>query len=162
MGGLPTNRTVNGFAVDPANPKIMYVAMRDGLFKSTDAGDSWKQVGSELKNLASATVNVTSPSKLDNVVVTTVDGGVWVRALFRRLITTWCNWSESPSTVMGSAGTVAGFVVLVVALLVPAFWLRWTASRRPIIHVRFVFAVSAPSSRARLCGGFVAPKGGSP
>ena len=34
---------------------------------------------------------------------------------------------------MGSAGTVAGFVVLVVALLVPAFWLRWTASRRPII-----------------------------
>jgi len=45
VGGLPANRTVNGFAVDPENPKVMYVAMRDGLFKSTDAGEIWKSVG---------------------------------------------------------------------------------------------------------------------
>lgn len=50
MGGLPPNRTVNGFAVDPENPKNMFVAMRDGLFKSTDAGESWKRVGNQLKN----------------------------------------------------------------------------------------------------------------
>jgi hypothetical protein len=41
---------VNGFAVDPENPKNMFVAMRDGLFKSTDAGESWKRVGNQLKN----------------------------------------------------------------------------------------------------------------
>ncbi len=37
MGGLPTG-TVNGFAVDPANPRAMLVAMRDGIFRSDDAG----------------------------------------------------------------------------------------------------------------------------
>ena len=45
MGGLPTNRTVNGFAVDPTNPKVMYVAMRDGLFKSMDAGETGRASG---------------------------------------------------------------------------------------------------------------------
>jgi hypothetical protein len=58
VGGLPTNRTVNGFAVDPENPKIMFVAMRDGLFKSTDAGASWKRVGNEIKNVAAVAVTV--------------------------------------------------------------------------------------------------------
>jgi photosystem II stability/assembly factor-like uncharacterized protein len=74
VGGLPTNRTVNGFAVDPANPKTMYVAMRDGLFKSTDAGNSWKNVGSELKNLAAVTVNPKNPSQ---IYVATADGKIF-------------------------------------------------------------------------------------
>ena len=63
MGGLPA-KTVNGFAVDPENPKVMYVAMRDGLFKSTDAGETWKPLGKELKNLASVTVNPRRPSEI--------------------------------------------------------------------------------------------------
>ncbi len=37
MGGLPTG-TVNGFAVDPSNANVMYVAMRDGIFRSTNGG----------------------------------------------------------------------------------------------------------------------------
>ena len=40
MGGLPTG-TVNGFAVHPSNPKVMYVAMRDGVFRTDNAGQSW-------------------------------------------------------------------------------------------------------------------------
>lgn len=74
MGGLPANRTVNGFAVDPENPKIMYVAMRDGLFKSTDAGENWKRIGNDLKNLAAVTV---SPRKLKEIYVATVDGVIF-------------------------------------------------------------------------------------
>ncbi len=73
MGGLPTNRTVNGFAVEPGNPKVMYVAMRDGLFKSTDAGESWKRTGSELKNFAAVTVN---PKNTRQLYVATADGKV--------------------------------------------------------------------------------------
>ena len=57
MGGLPANRTVNGVAVDADNPKVMYVAMRDGLFKSADAGETWKPVGKDLRNLAAVAVN---------------------------------------------------------------------------------------------------------
>lgn len=85
MGGLPTNRTVNGFAVDPQNPRIMYVTMRDGLFKSTDAGENWKPLGKELKNLASVAVNPKRPSEiyvatLDGVIFKSTDGGVkWER-----------------------------------------------------------------------------------
>jgi photosystem II stability/assembly factor-like uncharacterized protein len=74
VGGLPTNRTVNGFAVDPRNSKTMYVAIRDGLFKSTDAGNSWRQVGSELKNLAAVTVN---PKNSNEVYVATADGKIF-------------------------------------------------------------------------------------
>ena len=80
MGGLPTSRTVNGFAVDPTNAKVMYGAMRDGLFKSTDAGESWKAVGTGLKNLAAVAVNPKRPSEvyvstLDGAVLRSADGG---------------------------------------------------------------------------------------
>lgn len=75
MGGLPTNRTVNGFAVNPENSKIMFVAMRDGLFKSTDAGASWKGVGNELKNLAAVTINPKKPNKM---YLSTTDGTIYV------------------------------------------------------------------------------------
>lgn len=77
MGGLPTSRTVNGFAVDSGNPQIMYVAMRDGLFKSTDAGISWKRVGSELKNLAAVAIN---PKKPKEMFLSTMDGTIYVSA----------------------------------------------------------------------------------
>lgn len=57
MGGLPTNKPVNGFAVDPVNPQVMYVAMEEGLFKSADAGATWKALGKNLKNLTAVAVN---------------------------------------------------------------------------------------------------------
>ena len=75
MGGLPTNRTVNGFAV--VDQKIMYVAMRDGLFKSTDAGETWKRTGGELKNLAAVAIN---PKKPNEVYVATTDGKIYMSA----------------------------------------------------------------------------------
>jgi photosystem II stability/assembly factor-like uncharacterized protein len=70
VGGLPTNRTVNGFAVDPSNPKVMYAATRDGLFKSMDAGERWKRAGT-LTNLAAVAVN---PKRTSEVYAATVDG----------------------------------------------------------------------------------------
>ena len=77
MGGLPTSRTVNGFAVNPEDPKIMFVAMRDGLFKSTDAGASWKVVGNELKKVAAVTINSKKPTEM---YLSTMDGTIYVSA----------------------------------------------------------------------------------
>jgi photosystem II stability/assembly factor-like uncharacterized protein len=77
VGGLPANRTVNGFGVDPKDPKIMFAAMRDGLFKSTDAGASWKSVGNDLKNLAAVTIN---PKKPNEIYLSTIDGTIYVSA----------------------------------------------------------------------------------
>ena len=85
MGGLPTNRTVNGFAVDPVNPNVMYVAVRDGLFKSTDAGATWKAVGKDLKDLAAVVVNPKQPNEIytatiQGVILRSIDGGAnWKR-----------------------------------------------------------------------------------
>jgi photosystem II stability/assembly factor-like uncharacterized protein len=77
VGGLPAIKTVNGFAVEPANPKVMYAGMRDGLFKSADAGESWKRIGGELKNAAAIAVN---PKKPSEVYVSTVDGTIYLSA----------------------------------------------------------------------------------
>jgi photosystem II stability/assembly factor-like uncharacterized protein len=71
VGGLPTHRTVNGFAVDSTNPKTMYAAMRDGLFKSTDAGATWKPLGTGLKDLAAVAVN---PKKVNEIFAATAQG----------------------------------------------------------------------------------------
>ena len=74
MGGLPANRTVNGFAVSPADPKIMYAAVRDGLFKSTAGGEAWMAVGKGWRNLAAVAVNPKDP---DVVFVATAEGAIF-------------------------------------------------------------------------------------
>ncbi len=74
MGGLPTSRTVNGFAVNPEKSRVMYATMRDGLFQSTDAGESWKPVGKGLKNLAAVAVN---PRQSTEVYAVSMDGRVY-------------------------------------------------------------------------------------
>ena len=74
MGGLPTNRTVNGFAVNPENPSVMYAATRDGVFQSTDAGESWKPVGKELQNMAAVAINPKHPGE---VFAATADGALY-------------------------------------------------------------------------------------
>lgn len=81
MGGLPANKTVNGFAVDPSNPKLMYVAMRDGLFKSTDAGESWRPLGKELKNSAAVAMSPKEPNEIyaastEGKILASADGGL--------------------------------------------------------------------------------------
>ena len=85
MGGLPTNRTVYGFAVNPQDPKIMFVAMRDGLFKSTEAGTSWKRIGVEIKNLAAVAIN---PKKPKGMYLSMLDGSIYVSA------DVGMNWTE--------------------------------------------------------------------
>ena len=85
MGGLPADKTVNGIAVDPVSPKVMYAAMRDGVFKSTDAGESWKPAGNGLINAAAVTVNPKKPTEIyaatmDGVVFKSMNGGAtWER-----------------------------------------------------------------------------------
>ncbi len=77
MGSLSTHGTVKGFAVDPENPKTMYAATRDGLFKSADAGESWKPLGKDVKNSAAVTV---SPRKPHDIYVANVEGKIFTSA----------------------------------------------------------------------------------
>lgn len=80
MGGLPTSRTVNGFAVNPEDSRVMYAGMRDGLFQSRDAGQRWEPIGKGLKDLAAVAVNPRRPIEvyavsMDGTVYRTADGG---------------------------------------------------------------------------------------
>ncbi|MGE5306163.1 MAG: WD40/YVTN/BNR-like repeat-containing protein [Alphaproteobacteria bacterium] len=85
MGGLPTNKTVNGFSADPSNLRVMYVAMDDGLFRSADAGETWKALGKNLKDLKAVTVNPKKPNEVYTVTARGIifkssDGGThWKR-----------------------------------------------------------------------------------
>ncbi len=79
MGGLPTG-TVNGFAADPANPKAMLVAMRDGIFRSEDAGARWTPARGSPKNVATVTIDPRRPREAyaaagDGQVFVSRDGG---------------------------------------------------------------------------------------
>lgn len=74
MGGLPANKTVNGLAVDPKDPRVMYVVMRDGIFKSTDAAVTWKPMGKRLKDLVAVAVN---PKKQTEIYTATGQGTIF-------------------------------------------------------------------------------------
>jgi photosystem II stability/assembly factor-like uncharacterized protein len=76
---------VNGLAVDPSNPKVMYVAMRRGLFRTDNAGESWTALASGPKDVATVAVNPRKPKELyaatmDGQIHASTDGGLrWER-----------------------------------------------------------------------------------
>ena len=74
MGGLPTG-TVSGFAVDPTNPKAMYVAMRDGVFRTDDAGRRWTLPTGSPKNSAAVAVH---PRRSAEVYAATTAGDIFI------------------------------------------------------------------------------------
>jgi len=74
VGGLPTG-TINGFTVDPKNSKVMYVALRDGVFRSDDAGKAWRRVAGGPKNVAALTMN---PKRPGEVFAITADGKLYL------------------------------------------------------------------------------------
>ena len=79
MGGLPTS-TVNGFAANPSNAQVMYVGMRDGVFRTENGGWAWTAVPHAPKNVAAIAVNPKNSRELyaatmDGSIVRSTDGG---------------------------------------------------------------------------------------
>jgi photosystem II stability/assembly factor-like uncharacterized protein len=52
----------------------MYAAMRDGVFRSDNAGDNWTRVTTGPKNVAAVAVN---PKKPSEVYAATMEGGFY-------------------------------------------------------------------------------------
>lgn len=61
MGGLPANKTVYTFAASATDPKIMFAGLREGAFKSTDGGESWKKLNAAPKDVAAIAIHPTKP-----------------------------------------------------------------------------------------------------
>ncbi|MGH7267737.1 MAG: WD40/YVTN/BNR-like repeat-containing protein [Candidatus Rokuibacteriota bacterium] len=70
MGGLPAG-TVNGFAVDPKNPKVTLVAMRDGILRSEDGGGRWTSAHGGPTNAGTVAIN---PERPTEAYATTMEG----------------------------------------------------------------------------------------
>ena len=73
--GLPGKRRAYSLAVDPRNPSTLYAGMRDGVFKTTDGGKTWRQTTSEVSD-AVVTVHSARPS----VVYAASDNGTLFRS----------------------------------------------------------------------------------
>lgn len=76
MGGLPANKTVYSVGVNAVEPKVIYVALREGVFKSTDAGQSWLKIGYEIENAYIAALAV-HPANAKTVFAGTFNGTIF-------------------------------------------------------------------------------------
>ncbi|MFQ5684141.1 MAG: WD40/YVTN/BNR-like repeat-containing protein [Candidatus Binatia bacterium] len=64
MSGLPTQKTVYAFAYNPKDPKIMYAAVRDGLYLSSDEGKQWSLLAKSPRGIVAIAVHPSDPSKI--------------------------------------------------------------------------------------------------
>ncbi len=74
MGGVPANKTVYAFAASAIDPKVMFAGLREGAFKSTDGGESWKKLNTAPKDAAAIAIHPTRP---DVVLLGTAQGKIF-------------------------------------------------------------------------------------
>ena len=75
MGSLPTNPMIRSVAVDPINPKRVYVAGPAGLFRSDDGGLTWTVASNGLSGEPLAVT--LDPGTPQTVFALLADGTVW-------------------------------------------------------------------------------------
>lgn len=81
--GLPEGR-VYSLVVDPSDPKVLYAGLRQGVFKTADGGETWKQA-TDLVEDAVVAVNAAEPNQIhaigaDGVLVFSTDAGAnWTK-----------------------------------------------------------------------------------
>jgi len=74
VGGLPASKTVYAFAASATEPKIMFAGLREGAFKSTDGGQSWKRLTAAPKEVAAIAIH---PMKPEVVFLGTAPGKIF-------------------------------------------------------------------------------------
>lgn len=78
--GIGTNRNVVDIAIDPDDPPTAYVADRDHVYQTTDAGATWTDITGDLQAQDPGTVRsiAYSTSNADGSVVVGSDNGVFI------------------------------------------------------------------------------------
>ena len=77
MDGLPVDQ-VTTFTVDPTNPKVLYLGMDSGLFKSNDGAAHWETIENGLspQNLFPISILV-DPSSSQTLYLGTFEKGIY-------------------------------------------------------------------------------------
>lgn len=77
--GLPDKQRVYSLAADPQSPSTLYAGLREGVFKTSDGGKSWRQVTSEVSDAIVAVhpgrSNIVYAASDDGTLVRSEDGG---------------------------------------------------------------------------------------
>lgn len=76
MGGLPMEKTVYAIGVNAVEPQVLYVALREGVFKSMDAGKTWAKLSKGLETTPIVALAV-HPSDAKVVFAATADGVIF-------------------------------------------------------------------------------------
>ncbi len=58
---IPSSATVYALAADPINKSAMLLAKKDGLYQTTDEGQSFKQISSEVKDVGALWFDIANP-----------------------------------------------------------------------------------------------------
>ena len=74
MGGLPTKQPVAAFASDPTPKPVMFAALPDGLWKSSDGGTTWQRLASAPGGITALTLQ---PNRYEVVFAGTAEGRIF-------------------------------------------------------------------------------------
>jgi hypothetical protein len=82
LAGLNGDSAICALAVHPVNPDIVYACKADGVFKSTDGGNTWTNTG--LANINSIAIDPSAPETVyagtaTGVYVSASGGGAWAQ-----------------------------------------------------------------------------------
>jgi photosystem II stability/assembly factor-like uncharacterized protein len=66
VGRVPTKKAITALLSDSLNPHILYASSGDGVFKSPDAGKSWRVMNTGLRDtkIVALALNPTEPAHL--------------------------------------------------------------------------------------------------
>jgi len=78
---IPTSETIYSLAADPLNQDAMLLARKDGLYQTTDAGETFDLVSSELKDVGALWFDIENPEMVfaatnDGEIYTSEDSGI--------------------------------------------------------------------------------------
>jgi hypothetical protein len=103
-GALGGDGLIGGLAIDSLSPSSVYAATNAGVFKSTDAGGSWKGVGPSNSAVHSLAIDPSDPSIIlagtEKGLFKSADGGVsWSGSLLAASIYSLLFSAQRPATI---------------------------------------------------------------
>ena len=123
----PGGGSITALAIDPTSPQTIYAGTHEGVFKSTDAGDSWSPTGLTDTEINALAIDPTSPQTIyavsySGVAKTTDAGSSWSTVLsldITQAVTTLVIDPISPPTIyagetgfnIGAGHVIGGGVV---------------------------------------------------
>lgn len=74
MGGLPTEKTVYAVASHPRKPQAIFAALREGIYRSQDAGSTWVLLKGGPSRVVALTIH---PERTEVLYAATGEGAVY-------------------------------------------------------------------------------------